>query len=174
MKKTSVSRKLVRIMLLICIVTMSLAGCQNTDKKLITELETKISQLEKEKQDLLIKNNEVLAFYTGSKFKNNIYDCANPFGGIQHVKFLSSSIVYVSGVDEYKAPMYSNYYIYAMKDQFTLTLIGDIDMPDSLNLYTYSNLLTMADLLKTITFSQDFETITITPVNEYTTCKLRK
>ncbi|MGB7595630.1 MAG: hypothetical protein WBL80_08715 [Erysipelotrichaceae bacterium] len=174
MENTKMTKKTILTILLMTAVIMSLAGCSNTDKKQIAQLETKISQLEKEKQDLLIKSNEILAFFTGSKFKNNIYDCANPYGGIQHVKFLSSSIVHVTGVDEYKAPMYNNYYIYTLKDQFTLTLIGDIDMPDSLNLYTYTNLLTMADLLKTITFSQDFKTITISPVNEYSTCTLRK
>jgi len=132
MKKTSVSKKSIAIILLIGILIMSLSGCSNTDKKLITELETKISQLEKEKQDLLIKNNEILTFFTGNKYKGNIYDCANPYGGIQHVKFLSSSVVYVTGLDEYNEPMFNNYYIYAMKDQYTLTLVGDLDMPDSI------------------------------------------
>jgi hypothetical protein len=166
-------RKFVTVILLSAVI-ISLAGCSNADKKLVTQLQAQISQLEKEKEALLIKNNEIISFFTISKLKNHIYDCANTFGGIQHVKFLSNSIVYVTGLDEYGAVMYNNYYIYSMKDQYTLTLVGDLDMPDSVEFFSYTNLLKITELLKTIAFSQDFETITITPINQYDICKLRK
>jgi len=175
MRKTRVRTNTIRtILVLLCAMILSLTGCSNGDKKHIAQLETRIDQLEKEKYDLIVKNNEIVSFFTLSKFKNHIYDCPNPFGGIQHVKFLSNSIVYVTGLDEFGDLMYNNYYIYNTKDKYTLSLVGELDMPDSIDSYSYSNLLKMADLLKTITFSQDFETITITPVDQYTTCRLKK
>lgn len=160
-----------------CIASLSiillLFGCSSGDGAKIKALEAKVASLEIEKYNLSVKLNAYQSRSYITSHKNGVYDCNNPYGGIQNVRFLAATVIYVTGVDG-KEPMFNNYYYYKYLDDFTLKFVDDIDMPDSLEFYTYENLMTVPDLLRTIEIIDNGDSITISSVNEALICTFKK
>jgi len=154
------------------IALLLLVGCSNADSQKIADLEAKVAALETKKLEILTLLNEYQTRNYRTSHKNGVFECANPYGGIQEVRFLASTVVLVTGMEE-NLPAYNNYYYYKFLDDTTLQLVDDIDMPDSLPYYTFENLQNIPDLLRTISFIEDGNTLTITPVNEFSTCTFR-
>lgn len=163
-----------KIYLVICVAILFLAaGCSNVDSKKISDLEAKVAELEAKKLEVLTKLNEFETRTYANSHKNGVFECANPYGGLQKVRFLASTVIYVTGLGDDKLPIYNNYYYYKYIDNNTLQLVDDIDMPDSLPYYTFEKLQDMPDLLRTIEFIEDGNTITVSPVSETSTCKFK-
>ena len=151
-----------------------LFGCSSSDNSKIKELEAKVATLETEKLSLLTQLSEFQSRSYATSYKNGVFECNNPYGGIQEVRFLASTVIYVTGVDETKQPMFNNYYYYKYIDNNTLQLVDDINMPDSLKYYTFENLEKIPNLLRTIKFIDNGNSITISPVSETSTCTFKK
>lgn len=143
-----------KIKMFTIILMLLLVGCSNNNKKL-TELENQNVVLEKANQDLIAQLNEIKDIDYTNKYKKGYFDCHNPYGGVQKIQFLSANVLYMTGVDEDKLPMFNNYYVYKYLSQKKIIMVDDIDLPDSLNLYTFEFLTSSTNYLEELTFSDD-------------------
>lgn len=146
-----------------------LVGCSNSNKKL-TELENENASLKQANQELVTQLNEIKDIDYTNKYKNGYFDCHNTYGGVQRIRFLSASVLYITGVDEDKLPMFNNYYVYKYTSQNKITMIDDIDLPDSLNLYTYEFLMSSTNYLEELTFTDDGKELVFDPKYQIGNC----
>jgi hypothetical protein len=172
-KTLGVTMKIRNIAVFVSILVL-LFGCTSGENAKVKELEAKVAALESEKYNLSVELNAFQSRSYMTSKKNGVFECNNPYGGIQKVRFLAATVIYVTGVDEAKKPMFNNYYYYKYIDDFTLELVDDIDMPDSLEYYTFENIQKVPEILRTIKFVDDGNTITISPYSEASTCKFKK
>lgn len=124
MKKANIS-------LFCLLVLVGLSGCSKDQTKEIDAMKTKIKELEDQNKVL----NESLAVLENQDFENKFrdgeFDCHNLYG-IQKVKFLSSRVVYIYGVDETGVVAYNNYYVLNLVEKDKYMLVDEVVLPDSM------------------------------------------
>jgi hypothetical protein len=119
------------LLTLCCVLLLGLTGCSKDQTKNIealnlevNDLKTEISDLSKELETL--KNQDFV-----NNLQNGEFDCHNPYG-IQKVKFLSSRVIYIYGVDETNDIAYNNYYVLNLVDKDKYEIVDEVVLPDSM------------------------------------------
>ena len=124
MKKTN-------ILLFCLLVLIGLSGCSKDQTKEIDILKNEINDLQDQNQVLnesldILKNQSFV-----NKFRGGEFDCHNEYG-IQKVKFLSSRVIYIYGVDETGVIAYNNYYVINLIEEDKYMLVDEVVLPDSM------------------------------------------